>query len=209
MKWAYSIRNKFTAALLLFIALGILFLNNLYVRNSSAKINASIATIYEDRLLVESYIYRYSDQLHKVIEIIDESVGNVSSDGTAISNSVAEIKLLNAAYSKTRLTPEEAVNFNRFSVLCMEMEKHFNAGQLVHVKQVSREALDILHTLSGIQIHEAALERNHAQKLFSSSTLFSNVEIAVLILVAIMIQALIFASKTLRLPAMTGSGRLN
>lgn len=208
MKWAYSIRNKFAAAVILFVALGIIFMNNLYERNNSAKINASIATIYEDRLMVESYIYQYSDQLHRIIEMIDESE-NQNSISHKLNPAFAEIRSLNAAYEKTKLTPAEKISFDEFSLLCDQMQDEVAAGNLMNGKIISRKALNILNTLSDIQISEAKLERSHAEKLFSSSSIFSNVEMVVLIVIAFMIQALIFASKTLRLHAMPRSPGLN
>jgi hypothetical protein len=208
MKWAYSIRNKFAAAVILFVALGIIFMNNLYERNNSAKINASIATIYEDRLMVESYIYQYSDQLHRIIEIIDETE-NQKFISHKLNTEFAEINTLNAAYEKTKLTPEEKISFDEFSLLCAQMQEEVAAGNLMKGKTLSRKALNILNTLSDIQISEARLERRHAEQLFSSSSIFSNVEMVVLIVIAIMIQALIFASKTLRIPAFPRNAGLN
>jgi hypothetical protein len=208
MKWAYSIRNKFAAAVILFVALGIIFMNNLYERNNSAKINASIATIYEDRLMVESYIYQYSDQLHRIIEIIDETE-NQKFISHKLNTEFAEINALNAAYEKTKLTPEEKISFDEFSLLCAQMQEEVTAGNLIKGKTISRKALNILNTLSDIQISEARLERRHAEQLFSSSSIFSNVEMVVLIIIAIMIQALIFASKTLRFHAMPRNPGLN
>lgn len=57
MKWTYSIKNKMTAATLLFAVITIVFINNLVERWNSEKINATITTIFDDRFMVESYIF--------------------------------------------------------------------------------------------------------------------------------------------------------
>lgn len=71
MKWTYSIKNKITAAGLLFLVLGLVIFSNFNERNKSAEINSTISSMYKDRLIVESYIFMYSQKFQQIIELID------------------------------------------------------------------------------------------------------------------------------------------
>ena len=57
MKWAYSIQQKFKAAALLAIVFVLVLISNLSGRYQMHKLSDSFSSVYEDRLVVESYIY--------------------------------------------------------------------------------------------------------------------------------------------------------
>jgi hypothetical protein len=65
MKWIYRIQQKLPIAFLLAIILAGVFIKNMVERNSVSDLGDSFASVYEDRLLVESYIYQLSDRLYK------------------------------------------------------------------------------------------------------------------------------------------------
>ena len=186
-----------TAALLLFTVLGVVIVINFSDRSNSTKINKAISSIYEDRLVVGNYIFQDAQYFQKITHIVENPSYNISEKQENIAALLAKISDLNTLYSKTKLTEEEKLNFDRFTNLCKEIAQASSAGSLHRVKEQSGEAVAILHNLSSIQISEAKLEMESANSLYNFSTLSSHFEIAILVIIALLIQALIFSSKAM------------
>jgi len=197
MKWAYKLKGKMTAAVLLFFVLGMILLNNLKEQNNSEEINKVVTSIYNDRLVVESYIFQYSEHLHKIIEIIDSEQYREKEKQERVASIIPQIGVLNEAYAKTHLTTDEAVNFTKFVGLCGSIGSHSNAGDLDSTRQYSKEAVLMLKALSSIQVSEAKMLMTNVNQLFSSVSLSSQFEMVFLIVIAFIIQVLVFASRTL------------
>lgn len=197
MNWIYNIKSKMTAALLLFTVLGVVIVINFSDRSNSTKINKAISSIYEDRLVVGNYIFQDAQYFQKITHIVENPSYNISEKQENIAALLAKISDLNTLYSKTKLTEEEKLNFDRFTNLCKEIAQASSAGSLDRVKEQSGEAVAILHNLSTIQISEAKLEMESANSLYNFSTLSSHFEIAILVIIALLIQALIFSSKAM------------
>ncbi|MCB0634871.1 MAG: hypothetical protein KDD15_34300, partial [Lewinella sp.] len=70
MKWTYSIKNKTTAAILLAAILGLTMLTNLLQRKRFQELEHSFTSIYEDRLLAESYLFHLYVDLKKEQDIL-------------------------------------------------------------------------------------------------------------------------------------------
>ena len=58
MKWTYPIPNKLGTSLLLMGVLVLVLFNNLSERSNSRQLKTAFESIYEDRLIAESYILR-------------------------------------------------------------------------------------------------------------------------------------------------------
>lgn len=198
MKWTYSIKNKLTASVLLFGVLLVCLLINLSERENSLRISKTVSTIYDDRLVVEGYIFRYSGYLHQISEIADDPEYSELDRKRRITALMPEIEALTGAYGKTRLTSSEALNFDRFIHICADIEQLSGAGDFSAVKRHANEAMQVLTTLSSIQISEAKSQMAIMKKLFSSGKLVSQFEMSILIIIALVIQALVLASKSLR-----------
>jgi len=209
MKWTYSFQHKRTASLLLILVIGLVMFTNMRERNHSSQINDAISTIYNDRLMVESYIFQYAEHLHQVIDVLDNAELSVSDKQNMSSEPVHEIQLLNQAYRETRLTPDEEIAFHTFTQLAHAIEKDITEGNFEEGKLASREALNILNQLSAIQVKEGKVQVAYAQKLFISTDLTAQFEMGILIVIFLMVQALLFASKTLQLNKITRQSRLN
>ncbi|RWW98835.1 MCP four helix bundle domain-containing protein [Flavobacterium cerinum] len=195
MNWIYNIKSKMTAALLLFTVLGVVIIINFSERSNSTKINKAISSIYEDRLVVGNYIFQDAQYFQKITHIIENPSYSISEKQEHIAASLAKISDLNMLYSKTKLTEEEKLNFDKFTSLCKEIAQTSSAGSLSKVKELSSEAVVILHNLSSIQISEAKLQMESANSLYNFSNLSSHFEIAILVIIALIIQALVFSSK--------------
>lgn len=208
-KWTDSINNKLAAALWLFIVLAILFLNNLRERKNAGRIGDTIATIYDDRLVVEGYIFQYAAYLHQIRVVLDDTAASTHQKELMIVPLSMKIQELNYAYGKTILTKDEEIAFGELVAYSHRMDQLFTSGELETGKHVVGQATAILDTLSKIQIVEAKEQVANAEKLLKSDHLSSTLEMAVLLVVALIIQALIISSKPIRVKRFPKDPNLN
>jgi len=197
MKWTYSVSNKMRAAMLLFIVLALVMLNNFSERNNSFKINEAIYSIYDDRLIAESYIFRYLNNSHQIIELIDEPFLSTREKLDQIRVRLATIIELNGFFEKTTLTKLEKTDYMELKELYGQINIALLNQDLYQAKTLAKETVGILEQLSAIQLTEAENQIRVIKRLTSSTTLHSHFEIAVLIIIGVWIQGLVFASNTL------------
>lgn len=197
MDWIYGIRSKMTAALLFSVVLGLVLFNNFSERKNSAKINEAISSIYEDRLVVESYIFQYSHHFQKINDIIENSELSNDQKSSYINATLSKITALNSLYWKTKLTDEEKKSFTRFDDLSKSMAYSLSTGNFEMIKKLSNDSVAILHDLSFIQVNEAKSQMDNVNSMYSFSSISSQFEIALLIVITFIILILVFASKTL------------
>lgn len=198
MKWTYGVKNKMKAAMLLFIVLVLVLFNNFSERNNSSKINKAIHSIYDDRLVAESYIFRYLNNSHQIIELIDEPSLSQTEKLKEIRNKLANVREINGFFEQTNLTNLEKTDYLELKRLYFQINQAALEGNLVQAKVVAKETVGILQLLSEIQLNEAEHQIQVINRLNSSTALNSHFEIAVLIIIGVWIQGLVFASNTLK-----------
>lgn len=208
MKWAYSIQQKFKAAALLAAICAIVLVTNILDKNSFDELGTSFSSVYEDRLLVESYIYELSDHLYQKKIMLDNCSGM---DGRSIREDLgshnASISGLITEYEKTKLTESESACFKDFknnvaALSALEMQYLRNAGDEAKLSE-TRSMIDAkfalasenLHELSGIQVSEGKLLNDQSKKIVAGSSLVTHLEIIVLICIMIILQVLVIASR--------------
>ncbi|MGH2624591.1 MAG: MCP four helix bundle domain-containing protein, partial [Sphingobacterium sp.] len=149
--WTFAIKQKMTAAALLFAVTVLVILTNLREQRSTERISASVTSLYEDRLVVAQYILQLSKQIDGIIATLEKEEDEIT---TKINNYLIKIKDLNALYEKTTLTEVEKINFERFKELCQAITLNNRNGNHSSVLQTATEAGDTLQTLSNIQVEE-------------------------------------------------------
>lgn len=194
MKWIYRIKHKMAASALLFVVLGLVFINNISERENSAQINRAISDMYGDRLIPGSYILQLSEKLHELAEISRQPETGITVKKARASSVITSVFLLNEDYGKTKLTTREAEEFNRFTSLCTKISEHCRAGDFTKIGPLTEEAQLVLNALSEIQVAEAQTIMKKSSQLFHTAASSSQFEMAVLIIIALIIQAMIFAS---------------
>lgn len=208
MKWAHNIRRKIRTGLLLAAIFVLLFLKNSMDSKNVAELGASFSSVYEDRLLVESYIYRMSDHLFRK-KIMLDSVTN-SRSALAIKSAISRyndtIQSIIRAYEETVLTEMEKIHFSDFkenvrSLTELESDYFQSAEQGIQDEQTKalldkqfNEASGNLHHLSGIQLSEGKLLNDYSKKIVAGSTVLAKFEIGILIAIGLMIIVLVFES---------------
>lgn len=193
MKWLYPIKKKMPAACLLFVVLAIVFFNNLSERKNSVQINKLVTSIYDDRLVVENYILTLSENMHKVIDIAYSEIDDESKKD-ALNALLYEVQSINTRYRKTVLTKEEETYFAQHMDLCKQMQTHANNRDFKACKEVALNTLGVLGSLSTIQVYEAKSMVSQTNKLVKAYESTSQLEMAVVVIIAFIIQALVFTS---------------
>lgn len=208
MKWAFSIRQKFKAAVLLAVVCIVILITNLLGRQHIDKLGNSFSSVYEDRLVVESYIYLLSERLYQKKILFDNCAGQPDPQlGAYVGSHNAAIDRLLGDYEKTRLTDEESICFRDFKanvIALRNLERQFlrntaNEPQLATTRSQIDEhfatASANLHRLSHIQLKEGKLLNDQSQRIVAGSSLLTSFEMVVLITIAIILQILILASR--------------
>lgn len=209
MKWAYSIQQKFrAAALLAVVCLLILFTNYLSKRHMD-ELSTSFSSVYEDRLVVESYIYRISDHLYQKKLAIDQCAGSHDSDLDAkISPHNEAISGLLLFYEQTLLTEEEAACLQDFKAnvaAIRDLELQYlqspagdearKTATLSLLNERFTLASDNLRRLSQIQVKEGKALNEQSQRIAQGSSLLTNLEMIILFGIAILLQVIVAASR--------------
>lgn len=208
MKWTYSIQQKTTAAILLAVIFAVIFVVNRIGNNKVAELGDSMNSVYEDRLMVENYIFRLSGLLYEKKIMLDQcsGVGESAENLDYLKDQNAEIAVLIHDYDQTKLTEVEAILFNNLKkqVTHIQLQEELLLGQnsaeneaaLLVLKQSFSNANQLLHDLSNVQITVGKTVNERSQQLVAGSSLLTQFELAVLIVIATLINALIFTSRS-------------
>ena len=216
MKWLYAVQQKMRVALLLAVILLLVFLKSLFDRYHVSELGDSFSSIYEDRLVVESYIYKLSDHLYQKQLLIEQcSQGDRQMLANRIAHHNQAIFSLIQEYEKTRLTTQEVTFFESFKKNMKEMvalEEQFlssqNAAEDSQLDLRFVTATQNLNQLSSIQVEEGKNMTNQSQRIIAGSSMLTQFELAMLIVIGLIIQALIFASKSF-VPKVSQNHQLN
>lgn len=218
MKWAYSIQQKFKAAALLGVVCAIVLVTSLLGKHHMDKLGNSFTSVFNDRLVVESYIYMISDHLYQKKLASDNfsDIGLADYQSEVETHNLAIAELLEY-YDKTFLTSEEEQHLKNFKANIVSLEsvedqylhseKNIEATQAQFDKDFDQALLN-LRNLSNIQVKEGQVLADQSQRIVYGSTLLSNFEMVILFCIAFMLQAIVAASKPL-VSRTWQKGRLN
>ncbi|WP_422004088.1 MCP four helix bundle domain-containing protein [Roseivirga pacifica] len=201
MKWTYSIRQKMTAAGILAAVMGLVLINNLSERRNFQQLEDSIASIYQDRLLVESYIFKLYDNLQRHEELLDTQASAQTIQ--EIKTLAAERNALIGLYEETYITEEEAKHFDALKKSLSDIEildenTLENNKFSIQSAQPTKSAITHLSALSQIQTTEGASLMDRSERIIGGSISNSQLEMVLVICLAIIVQALVFSSKSLK-----------
>lgn len=200
MKWTFFVQNKMRAALLLALVFALVFWNNWQERSGMEQLDSHLSMLYKDRLLVEGYIYELSEAFHaKAKAAASHHPTRPATEGLMPG---ADIQSLIAQYETTYLTPEEKELFGLLKGVVgqlSDLEKARPFNSTLYLSEIN-SAHRLLHRLSGIQIAEGTRLSEASHRIVLGSNLTAQIEMVLLIILALIIQALVLSAKALHSP---------
>jgi Icc-related predicted phosphoesterase len=185
LKWIFGV-------LLVFF---IILATNLIDRDNFLRIKDSTASIYEDRLIAKSIIYDLTKHVHrKEIALLKADSSFYQKENEATNRLIEEAL---TQFTSTKLTSKEALIFKdlKLSIANLQAKEAtlFDAAgksdqsQLVQIQEIESK----LNALAAIQLEEGKRLVLISQKAMNSIELFTQMEIYVLLGLAILVQILI------------------
>jgi len=220
MKFTYVISQKIKIALSLTIMIVMLLMTNFLSKRHFSKLQGSFTSVYEDRLLVEIHIYKITTFLNEKDILLHEYFENRGRlEHTRFSSLNDSIEAHIMAYEKTVFTAEEAEVFKKFKRNLTQLSAQEHA---ILSQEISTENYDLLlnankyhamlssnlSQLSNIQREEGQRLLNQSKQLMASNKVTLQFELVILIVIGLIVQALIFSSKSAR-PKIKQKWKLN
>ncbi|MEQ8924489.1 MAG: MCP four helix bundle domain-containing protein, partial [Fulvivirga sp.] len=194
----------------------ILLITNLLDSSNSGELKNSFTTFYKDRLVVEGYIYKLSNAFNDKKDLI-LNPGFKQNQELSYENASLNISInkLIKLYEGTILTKEEERYFEQLKTdvnRLYDLENYYlYDGKPVRTLELEAhfpKLFTALDKLSEIQLEEGKNIIDNSSQLLASSNLTSKLEICLLIVVGLIIQAIIFSAKSLT-PRINQKGHLN
>lgn len=204
-KLGFTNRNKIKTTTLIFSVLCLILLTNLQERMMIKRLNETVTSIYEDRVVVGNYIL----QLSNYIEEIVQSLKSNPSNNSYLINLLSKIDSINIAYDKTFLTEKEKINFIQFTQISEEMKKSIENGNFTDALNNGLQAENILRVLSSIQVEEGKDKLDEVLAMTNTRSILSYLEIVIIIVISILIQKIILSTKPLIIKKTENDHNLN
>ena len=199
-------KRKITGFLIIGVLLVLLYGKNLLERQSFRAVSGTLSNVYEDRLLVESYIFQISEKLFKIQQLVDHCTINYDYSKAVVEISMEEQAILKivGAFESTQLTEQEALllaDFKQIIVKDLSIKSYqllYNDSSGVNEEQVKvydqkiARAQQDLVKLSSIQLEEGEKLVSKAKTLINRSQIWAQFELALLFILVLVIYVYIF-----------------
>ena len=199
-------KRKISGFLIIGVLLVLLYGKNLLERQSFRAVSGTLSNVYEDRLLVESYIFQISEKLFKIQRLVDHCTINYDYSKAVVEISMEEQAILKivGAFESTELTEQEALllaDFKQIIVKDLSIKSYqllYNNSSGVNEEQVKvydqkiARAQQDLVKLSSIQLEEGEKLVSKAKSLINRSQIWAQFELALLLILVIVIYVYIF-----------------
>lgn len=210
MKLENKFQNrKIKIAIVLTALIIMIFGKNILERQNFNQLGDSFISFYEDRLVVESYIFSISEKLFRIKLLVNHC--ELESDYTSVIEEIqdyeAKIMVLVHEFENTDLTPKEAEflgDFKRiiedrlriadYATLYSE-ETGINREMVRQYNTFIEQAVGDLMKLSQIQIDEGNKLALQSDRLVNKSKIWAQFEVAALVILLITIYLLIYTTR--------------
>lgn len=199
-----SIYNKVKSILGVLIIFIIIITTNLVDKNNFNRVKQTVVNIYQDRLIANNIIFEISKNIHlKEKEVLLNNSARLSSKDDIINSSIENLIF---DFEQTKLTIEEAKTLTNLKdniklLFDLENKNIENPSHDLKSKMMMKfsEIDKNLIKLSKIQINEGRRQFFIGKKAVSTIELFTQIEIGILVLLAITIQLIIIYEPKKRL----------
>ncbi|SFB23840.1 MCP four helix bundle domain-containing protein [Algoriphagus aquimarinus] len=202
-------RKKITALVIIGLLLLLFYGKNLTERQAFKNISNTFKEVYNDRLVVEGYIFRISENLFRIQKLVDHC--NINYDYSKVIEEIAEheknITEIVRAFEKTNLTDQEAefladfssiidndLQIKNYGLLYSDSSGINNSQVMLYDQKISIAQKD-LDNLSKIQLEEGEKLINKANIIINRSQIWSQFEVALLIILALSLYFILFRNK--------------
>lgn len=191
MAYKFTITQRINTALALATVFFLVLATNQIDKNHFETAQNTLKTVFEDRVVAQDYIHNINNIVFEKRLLLEKSEENYK----PILN--GELSKLINNFGNTKLTTDESKHYNLLQENFNKLEKVFNAKPLDNntkssVLNLLIDMNDNLNSLSKIQLKESKYLTGVAQKSLDMNNLISNVEIALLIIIGIIFQLVIF-----------------
>lgn len=194
MKWTYSIKNKLVASAVLLLLCVLVLFSHYIDRDHTQKVKSAISTLYEDRLIAEVYILKMTGLVYQIKEVLHTDTEEAYKS-SFIRPLLQQLNDINTRYLQTKFTPLEAKKSEELVLIL----KRFETASLTTSPArlaTAQSALAVLSELSAIQLATSKQIMAEAETLYLSGKTSSQFVFALIIVILVVLQALVFASKT-------------
>ncbi|PZX59206.1 chemoreceptor-like protein with four helix bundle sensory module [Algoriphagus ratkowskyi] len=202
-------KRKITALVVIGLLMLLMYGTNLTERQAFKNISNTFTEVYNDRLVVEGYIFRISENLFRIQKLVDHCDNNF--DYSNVVDKIAEhernILGIVDAFEKTNLTENEEQYLTDFRNIIendLQIENYsliFSDSSGINLSQVQlyddkiSKAQQDLDNLSKIQLEEGEKLINKANIIINRSQIWSQFEVALLIILALTLYLTLFRNK--------------
>jgi hypothetical protein len=205
-------KTKLKVAIILTVLIVMIFGKNILERRNFNELGNSFVSFYEDRLVVESYIFSISEKLFRIKLLVnhcqfESDYSHVVDD---ISTFEADILNLVKEFEDTKLTIAEAGFLTDFKKIIQENlriadykslyseESGINADKVKEYNSYIEKAILDLEKLSLIQIEEGKKLATNSEKVVNRSKIWAQFEVAALVILIVIIYLLIYTSRSIK-----------
>jgi hypothetical protein len=207
-----SQNRKLKVAIILTIIIVMIFGKNILERKNFNELGDTFVSFYEDRLLVESYIFSISEKLFRIKLLVNhcEFESDYSHVIDEISNYENEILSLVKDFEKTKLTTleeefltdfkriiEENLRIAEYAMLYSD-DSGINSKSVKEYNTYIERAVSDLEKLSQIQIDEGKKLAMNSDRVVNRSRIWAQFEVAALVILLVIIYLLIYTSRSIK-----------
>jgi hypothetical protein len=205
-------KRKLKVATILTILIIMIFGKNILERRNFNELGNSFVSFYDDRLVVESYIFSISEELFRIKLLVNHCAfeSDYSNAVGEITNRENEILKIVEEFEDTDLTISEAGYLTDFKKIIQENLRIadyallYSDTQGINIQKVKEynssieRALVDLEKLSQIQLDEGQKIAKKAEKTVNKSKIWAQFEVAALVILIVIIYLLIYTSRSIR-----------
>lgn len=202
--------RKIKIAIVLTALIVMIFGKNILERQNFNQLGDSFISFYEDRLVVESYIFSISEKLFRIKLLVNHC--ELESDYTRVIEEIqdheSKIMVLVHEFEDTDLTVSEGEFLGDFKKIIEERlriadyaslysdETGINREMVRQYNTFIEQAVGDLMKLSQIQIEEGNKLALQSDRLVNKSKIWAQFEVAALVILLITIYLLIYTTRT-------------
>ena len=194
MKWIYGIKNKLTASIVLLALCLLVLLSNYLDRLHTENVKNSISTMYQDRLIVEEYILKMTQNTYQIREILIKD--DFGSKESTLKKLTENIKTTYVIFRQTRLTKNEKSTADELMNQIKQLEQILLSSNKVPLTYTDT-ILSSLNKLSEIQLDESKLIMKQVETQYATIKTSSQFAFAIIIIILIVLQIMVFSGESL------------